>query len=343
MVTIADIAEKTGSSIAAVSLALNGKPGVGAELRERILAEAESLGYRRLRRRSRVVKILHVSKHGRILNAQHKGFIADYLDGVQYEAGRSGLVIDLRFLEGLSAQSLESALEPGGAEGLVVLGTELDRGDLEEISRLGLPKVFIDAYYPDLDLDFVDMDNTRALYDIVGYLWELGHRDLGLVVGKIASPNFRLRELAFAEAYSALAGSAVPGAARIAVDTTYDGAYEDMRSFLRKRRPLPTALVCVNDVVALGAMKALKESGRRVPEDISIVGFDNIDLGAVSEPPLTTYEVSKREIGRRALKLLLERMEDREFLHSEKVTIGGGLVRRSSACAPGGEAPPRGA
>jgi DNA-binding LacI/PurR family transcriptional regulator len=77
----------------------------------------------------------------------------------------------------------------------------------------------------------------------------------------------------------------------------------------------------------------LKECGYKIPEDISIVGFDNIELGSASVPPLTTYEVSKREIGRRALKLLLERIEDRDFLHSEKVTIGGALVKRSSVSA----------
>ncbi|MBL8966924.1 MAG: LacI family DNA-binding transcriptional regulator, partial [Spirochaetaceae bacterium] len=329
MITIADIAERTGASIAAVSLALNGKPGVGPELRDRIVAEADRLGYRRLRRRSRVIRILHVSKHGRILNAHHKSFIADYLDGLQFEASRSGLVVDLRFLEGLTPATLQAAVEPAGAEGLVILGTELDRADVEELARLEAPKIFIDAYYPDLDLDFVDMDNARALYDITDHLWGLGHRDFGIVVGKIATPNFRLRELAFFEALAARAPAAAvrpdrvvprpaPAPRRFAVDPSYEGAYEDMRALLAKNRPLPTALVCVNDIIALGAMKALKEAGRDVPGEISVVGFDNIELGALAEPGLTSYEVSKREIGRRALKLLLERLEDKEFRHSEK-------------------------
>jgi DNA-binding LacI/PurR family transcriptional regulator len=113
-----------------------------------------------------------------------------------------------------------------------------------------------------------------------------------------------------------------------------------MRAILGRKTALPGALVCVNDLLALGTMKALREAGLEVPGRVSVVGFDNIGPAAVADPPLTTYEVSKRELGRRALKLLLERIEDREYSHSEKVMIAGELIERESVAVFDPEALP---
>lgn len=336
MVRISDIAERAGTSIAAVSLALNGKPGVGPELRERILAIADELDYRRSKRPSRVISVLHVSKRGKALDGYQKSFVADYMNGIQLEAGRNGISVDVRFIDAGDGAALKAGIaeacgeKADRVEGLVVLGTELEREDLLLFSAVGKPTVFIDAYYPDLVLDFVDIDNTRAAFDIAGYLWGLGHREFGIVGAEEPCPNYRLREGAFAEAFAerGLKRSAVK---RYAVKPSFEGALAGMRSAISRRGPLPTALICMNDIVALGVLKALRESGIAVPGRVSVIGFDNASSAAVSDPPLTSYEVSKREIGRRALKLLLERMEEKDFRHSEKVMIAGELVVRGSA------------
>jgi DNA-binding LacI/PurR family transcriptional regulator len=339
MVTISDIAERAGTSIAAVSLALNGKPGVGPGLREKILALADELGYKRVHRPARVIAILHVSKEGVPLDDHQKSFVADYISGVQFEAGRNGISVDIRFVQNLSPESIGEATESSRAEGVIVLGTELEREDLLLFSDIGRPKVFIDAYYPDLVLDFVDIDNTRAAFDVADYLWKEGHRDIGLVGASEPEPNCRLREGSFSEALLER-GLRKSNLRRYAVEPNFEGAYEAMRTLIAHKTVLPTALVCMNDLVALGVLKALREAAIPVPGRVSVVGFDNIGPAAVADPPLTTYEVSKREIGRRALKLLLERIEEKEFRHSEKVMIAGELVLRESS-GPAPSLPPR--
>lgn len=346
MVTISDIAERAGTSIAAVSLALNGKPGVGPELRERILGLADELGYRRAKKPSRVISVLHVSRRGAAIGAAiddyQKSFVADYMNGIQLEAGRNAISVNVRFIQASTREELGEAIgcafgeggASGRSEGFIVLGTELEREDLLLFSRLARPKVFVDSYYPDLVLDFVDIDNTRAAFDIAAYLWEKGHRDFGLVGMNEPTPNHRLRENAFAEAL-AERGLRRSALRRYSVEPTFEGAHEGMRSIIARKASLPTALVCVNDLVALGVLKALREAGIPVPGRVSVVGFDNTGPAAVSDPPLASYEVSKQEIGRRALKLLLERIEEKEQRHSEKVMIAGELIARGSA----GEAP----
>ena len=91
-----------------------------------------------------------------------------------------------------------------------------------------------------------------------------------------------------------------------------DGAYEDMRTFLSKNPPLPTAFFADNDIIALGAMKAMSERGIRIPEDISIVGFDDLTFSSISNPPLTTLRVPKQEMGRMAVRRLRDIIQDND-------------------------------
>jgi len=334
MATIAEIAEKAGTSIAAVSLALNGKPGVGPELRGKILALAEEMGYKRSKRPSRSISILHLAKAEQGAAEYEKSFMADYANGIQLEAGREGLSVNIRFVESAPGERIGAAAareaESSRAEGIVILGSDIAREDLLLLARLPRPKVFVDSYYPDINLDFIDIDNTRAAYDIAAYLWGLGHRDFGLVASAEPSPNFRLREGALAEALSerGLRRSALR---RYTVEPSYEGSYRGFRQILgRKAARPPSALVCMNDLVALGVLRALRESGTSVPDQVSVIGFDNAAAAAVSDPPLSSYAVSKQEIGRRALRLLLERIEEKETGHSEKIMIAGELIPRAS-------------
>ncbi len=335
MATIAEIAEKAGTSIAAVSMALNGKPGVGPELREKILALAEEMGYKRSKRPSRSVSVLHLAKAEPGLAEYEKSFMADYMDGIQAEAGRSGLSVNIRFVQSagpgqrIGAAAVREA-ESSRAAGIIILGSDVAREDLLLLAELPLPKVFVDSYYPDIKLDFIDIDNTRAAYDLAGYLWELGHRECGLVSSAEPSPNFKQRESAFEEALAdkGLRRSALK---RYTVEPSFEGSYRGFRQILgRKPARLPSALVCMNDLVALGVLRALREAGIAVPAQVSVLGFDNTPAAAVADPPLTSYSVSRQEIGRRALKLLLERIDEKEPAHSEKIMIAGELVPRAS-------------
>jgi DNA-binding LacI/PurR family transcriptional regulator len=114
------------------------------------------------------------------------------------------------------------------------------------------------------------------------------------------------------------------------VDSTIDGAYSDMLQILKKGVRPPQALFATNDVIAYGCIKALKERGYSVPENISIIGFDDLPMSAVMDPPLTTLKVSKTRIAKIAMKHALIRIEKKNKMPAEKVLVGGDFISRKS-------------
>ena len=157
----------------------------------------------------------------------------------------------------------------------------------------------------------------------------MGHRSIGLVKGAVETRNFRLREEGFYAGLRSL-GLDPDRAPVYSVDQTYHGAHRDMREILAGRPSLPTALLCANDIIASGCLKAFAEAGVVVPDDLSVVGFDDLPLSAVVDPPLTTIRVSKAQIGRMAVQLVVARVRGEAGLPSVKVLIGGKLVERRS-------------
>jgi Transcriptional regulators len=334
-VRIVDIAKVAQVSPATVSLALNGKPGVSDEVKERIIALAREFGYK-IRAEERfaksaeaTIRFLKIVKHGHIVNERHNAFIADYLEGLQTRARESDYKLEVAFYDKVPIEEIVAANRDLSAKGLVVLGTELDEKDIAVLDELELPLVFIDTFNPSIARDCVDMNNTDEVFRIVRHLVECGHRDIGLVKGSIETRNFKMRENGFREA---LEYFSIPFRkdAVFAVDPTYEQSRADMERLLDEGRRLPGALFCVNDIVAYGCMKAIRARGRSIPDDVSIIGFDDLPTSAMSDPPLTTIRVSKRQIGRRAMALLLGRIEEGRDDKPEKVLVGGELILRQS-------------
>ncbi|HET9598766.1 MAG TPA: LacI family DNA-binding transcriptional regulator [Anaeromyxobacteraceae bacterium] len=339
-VRIVDIARTAGVSPATVSLALNGKPGVGDDTRRRIAALARKLGYRPLRPAGRPARpgesicLLHVARHGHTVNRDHDVFIADYIDGLGQASKQAGLKLEIAtFKHTPIAEIIERAEQQPGA-GLVVLGTELSTADVAAFSAVGRPLVFLDTWCDFLPFDFVDMNNRDAVFTVVSHLAARGHRRIGMVKAGAAdggweTRNLRLREEAFVES---LARCGLPFEDRFvfATDSTFHGAHDDMLGILRRGAELPSALFCANDIIACGCLKALSAQRVRVPHDVSLVGFDDLPLAAVSDPPLTTVQVSKAEMGRTAVQLLVGRISGENTAPPVKVLVGGRLVERES-------------
>ncbi len=335
--TLKQIAERAHVSPATVSLVLNTRPGVGAETRERVLTAASELDYHSRKRErepsTRTIRFLRIAKHGHIINPNHRVFIADYIDGIEREARLHRCALEVSSYDRFNLEEILPSLDTGSLAGAIVLGTELDEGDVEKFRFVRLPLVFIDTYHTSLDFDFVDMNNDSSVFTVVEYLRKQGHRRIGLVKGCIETRNFRLRERSFLESLERF-DLAFDERDLFAIDSTCDKGRENMERLLSGRRDLPTALFCVNDIVAYGCAQALKDSGFTIPDDVSLVGFDDLPSNAFMSPPLTSVKVSKHCIGQRAMQLMALRLED-PGRPSEKTLIGGALVIRESvrACA----------
>jgi len=332
-VTVRNIAEKLNVSPATVSLVLNGKPGVGEETRTLVLSAADEMGYNleriRGRKSGRTVRLLKIEKHGHILNRDHMPFISDYIDGLEQEARIHGYSLEVQSLQSTDLKQILTDLKSSDLCGAVILATELSQSDILQFGEVEIPIVFMDGSHPYAPFDFIDMDNQGAVYSIIKAMVDRGHRDIGLVRSRMDTRNFISREECFFEAL-AFYGLEIKEDRVFSVDSTYDQCYGDMMEILDKDPALPTALFCVNDIIALGCLMALRKKGYSVPDDLSLVGFDDLPMSIMSDPPLASVKVSKSRIGRRAFQLLIRRIEATGALPYEKVYIGSELILRSS-------------
>ena len=338
--TIKQIAEIAKVSTATVSLALNNKPGVSPATRERVLTIAETLkrnsaaqSFNTLIKGS--VRFLKIVKHSRIVNRDHDVFIAAYIEGMDKEARKHGYNLEITHITFDQIGEFVSHLNNSSSKGLIVLGTELNARDIQGLESINVPIVVIDTTFDFIKLDFVDMNNTEALFQIVRHFVENNHRDIGLIWGEeVEARNFELRRLAFEQA---LKYFDLPFNPRniITVDSTFAEACQGVLRYLKSGPKLPTALVSANDLIASACLKAFKESGIRVPQDVSIIGFDNLPMCEMLDPPLTTMRVSKQQIGETAMELLIGRINHRIGAPTLKVSVGGQLViRKSVRCLP---------
>jgi LacI family transcriptional regulator len=329
---LVSIAKKAGVSTATVSLALNNRHGVSRRTRERILRIAKEVGYKKRRSRGLMrgtVQFLKIIRHGHTLNQDHNVFISDYIDGITHRAKDTQMRVEFASVPATSSLGdITMQMEQQDVAGFLVLGTELSAEEVHAISSVQRPIVFLDTCHDFLPFDFVDMNNMDSVFIAVSRLVQAGHRSIGMVTSPVNVVNFRIREEGFRKALAYL-GRPVEEAMIFPVDSTFHGAHGEFSAFLASGRAMPEGLFCCNDIVCLGVLRALREAGRRVPDDISLVGFDNLPASAHSDPPLTTIRVANKEIGSAAISLLKERIENPEKPCSE-VLIGGELVERQS-------------
>ncbi|MDR2480013.1 MAG: LacI family DNA-binding transcriptional regulator [Treponema sp.] len=333
---IIDIAKMAEVSPSAVSLALNNKTGVSTEVRQRIINIAEELGYKTVSSGAQyrasgnaTIRLLKIAKHGHIVNERHNAFITEYLEGIERGAKKRQCKLEVSFFNKAPIEEIIDSQRGTAADGLIVLGTELNAHELDFFTALPGPVVFIDTYFPLAVFDCVDIDNADGVFRSVQYLYKCGHRSIGLVRSAYETRNFKMREIGFREAmeYFSLP---VQESCIVSVDPAYDQCCVDMKKYLKKAKTLPTAFFCMNDIIAYGCIKALGDQGYTIPDDVSIIGFDDLPSSSITGPPLTTVKVSARQIGERALERVFDTINGIGQSSPEKILVAGNLIIRDS-------------
>jgi LacI family transcriptional regulator len=329
---IIDIAKQANVSPSAVSLALNNKTGISSEVRQKIISIALNMGYKNISPENGgyeniTIKLIKIAKHGHIVNEQHNAFITEYLEGIEAGIKRRKFKLEVSFFNRVPIEEIIEIHRDAAVDGLIVLGTELSAHELNFFTGLSKPVVFIDTYFPFALYDC--MDNADGVFKAIQHLYVNGHRRIGLIKSSHEVRNFKMREFGFREAmeYFSLP---VQEKYIITVDPAFKLTIVDMGKHLDKRGELPTAFFCMNDTIAYGCMKSLRDHNYRIPEDISIVGFDDLPPSSLMEPSLTTIRVSTRQIGQRALEKLTERIIVGSENIPENILISGKLVVRNS-------------
>lgn len=332
--TIRDIAEAAGVSAATVSLVLNGKGDISGVTRAKVLEAVASLNYVPRASKStsepgETLRFLKIAKHGHTVNRDHSVFISDYIDGMSAEATRRNYTLEVVSFEGQPISSVAESLAGAPISGVVALGTELTEADIRLIQGLGYPTVFIDTFFDVIDANFVDMNNEDAVFKVLWRFHQQGFRRIGFIASHVETTNFKLRRDAFFKNMARL-GLSVDAADILSVESTYDGAYSDTRQLLADGLDLAECYFCTNDIIAYGFIRALREHGLTIPDDVSIIGFDNLPQSATMDPGLTTIEVSKRKIGYLAVTILDDLINSTEPQPAVKIQVGAELVLRGS-------------
>ena len=345
-VTAKELAKLLGISEAAVSFALNNKPGVSPLTRQLVLEKAVELGYdfsRSAALRSGVkgtVCYAVFRRSGALIG--DTPFFSCLAGGVAAGCGRGGYDVAVRHL--YADDSLDEQLyliNKEGFSGIVLLGTELNRLSLEPFLSLEAPVVLLDARFDGLDIDCVSADDAQGAFAAASYLFDGRRKRLregeagagralrpGYLKSAFATSGFDAREGGY---YRAVRESGLVPSACIVhrLSPTREGAFADMRELLRAGVPLPDCYFADSDLIAAGAMDALAEAGIAIPRDIGIVGFGDIPLCQALTPPLSTVRVPTQVLGELAAQRLVQRME-RADQPPVKLQVGVSLIRRKS-------------
>ncbi|GLC89586.1 substrate-binding domain-containing protein [Lysinibacillus piscis] len=330
-ITMRDIAEKLGVSSVTVSKALNDKEGVSADLKLKIKKVAEEMGYR-FNTVARAMKDGRSHNIGIIIPERFTGMTQSFYLNVYQSLSKSleqkgyyGILHILSLNDEKSLVPPRIYLEQK-VDGLIVLG-QTNKAYIEMIQSVNIPVVFMDFYDEHTDMDSVTTDNFYGAYDLTNYLISKGHKEIAYVGNLYATSSIQDRFLGYYK--SLLEHGLKRNDNYILNDRDEEGKYVD----IELPDVIPSAFVCNCDQVARLLINKLIELGYQVPEDVSVVGFDNDVYATIGVPGLTTVAVDVEEMASIAVRFIDEKMKDfsKKF---GRVQVKGRIIYRDSVSSP---------
>ncbi len=335
-----EIAKSMGVSSASVSFVLNGKPGISESLRKSISQVLIREGYtvKPLSRGSepeqpctlpsRKILFVKFKKEGYFVE-NNGDYITKMLDGAEEAAKEFGCSMGIVNVDKDTVErTLCSANHDPNLAGVIFLGTEFHAEESGVLRVLNCPLVVVDTRLGSAPFDTVSIDEQMGVYHAIHHLTSLGHRRITYIRSAIKNEESLEREAAF-EAAAVRLGldrgdirylDALPNA-----QDSYRVLYQALQE-----APPSTAYFAANDTMAIGALRALKQAGCRVPENVSLIGFDNVNIGEAVDPPLTSIDIGKHEIGALAVSRLMEQTAKGVGRFNVRMLVGTQLVVRGS-------------
>jgi len=326
-----DIAKMTGVSTATVSLVLNNKPGVSDKRRAEIIQKIKELDCGYMLRDSIVdngnIGFVVYKRAGSIVD--ESPFFTYILEGITDAARKHGYTLSFIYVnKRMTIAEQRYQIESAKCKGLIVYAVEMFHDDLPVFKQSGLPFVILDNSFRENDVDSVAINNAQGTSKAVLHLRDMGHRRIGYIKSKVIINSFIERYVAF---ISELRQQKLTfnEADIIEVGYSESAVKHDVAEYLSKVESLPTAFFAENDLIACNAVLAFIEAGYKVPDDVSVIGFDDRPICTMIKPQLTTIEVPKNIFGPDVVGLLVSKMEQgREY--SKKIDVGTKLVIRES-------------
>ena len=312
-----ELAGMLGVSAATMSLVLNHKPGISEELRNSLLERIREMGYGYMIREEeeRGEKEEPVSD-----KTIAYVVLSEYHDeGAEREARRLGYRFTILHIYDEKGGRLKESIRKEAFAGLLIYAAQVSREMKEALDALEVPWILIDCFCPDVEASAVTVNNRQGIYTAVKYLYGRGHRKIGYVSSGRPLCSLIERRRSFSYAMEELG---LEEEARFCVEEAGTGqkAQEYLEALWKDADRIPTAFLVENDVMAIAVFRALKSNGFRIPEDVSVIGFDGRSICSMLEPSLTTLRIPRRLMGRLLVRLLLEKIELQNRA-SERVTV----------------------
>ncbi len=328
-INVRQIAAETGVSIATISRVINGKSGVGEEKRKLVHAALLKHNY---------VLNSHLAKERKIAllcGTSHGEYVGELFNGIHEYARKNAINTALIFNnESLKMTAFEQ-LRDQQCSGVIVIAPNRFRNEFDTLAGSELPVILIDETVRKDGLGFINHDAAKGSKAAAEHLLELGHKNIGYIRYGIRTANHTNRFKAYKTVLKK-AGMDIPDHWHVETDAdkpSLEAAYQ-AASQLMEQAPELTAVMTTNDSLAIGAMKAIIDSGKRVPEDISIVGYDNYDFSEYTNPALTTVHHPIREIGFQAAEAINTYFQDPKHTALPQKSLPTQLIIRDSTCPP---------
>ena len=328
-VTMSDVAKELGISTVSVSKALSNKEGVSDKVRQMIIDKAEEMGYNYVKSDKAAFNARH---NIGIIVSEH--FISkDPYYSKLYEKTMMSMAErkQIGMLEIVKRESERNAETPAliassQIEGVIVMG-QMSKKYLEMLRNFGLPILYMDFYDEDIREDAVISDSVFGSGILTSHLIHKGHKDIAFV-GSIGSTSSIMdRYIGY---YRAMLTAGLPIHDEWRIEDRDENG--ELIDFDLPER-MPTAFVCNSDLVAFNLVKKLQENGYTVPEDISVVSFDNFIYSEMSSPQITTYGVDTDKLVNNAINIILEKLSNRNYSVG-RMLIAGTMIERNSVAAP---------
>jgi LacI family transcriptional regulator len=325
-----DIAKRAGVSLSAVSLALSGRrrQSISSETRERILAIVDELGYRP-NRYARTLATGLTNNLGVIISEISNPFFPEIIRNFELAATVSGFetqIVNTEYDPRREAFAVRKMIDERVC-GIVVFTSQFSQKLVEDIVRNHIPIVLVGPGPAGPWIGRITVDFAKGLEHLLGHLVGLGHRRFAAIVGPkgISSAQTYTTNLKRIAKKKGLQLNQV-----LSCNYRHDGGMQSVSALVQDLN-FPTAIFCANDLIALGAISALEQAGMRVPQDVSIVGFDDIVFARLARPPLTTAAVPREELGALAFQMISKMISLKRPIGESRVLTPVLVIRGSTA------------
>ncbi len=332
MITIKDIARIANVSPSTVSKALNARNDVSADTQRKIMQIAQEYNFmpsaygRNLKNKTTESIGVIFCRESKPLSGNP--FYSRVLEGIEGELALNNYNLVLHLLANNANNNLPKMIKEHQVDGVILVGT-IQQEFIVELEQRDIPMVLVDPKTSRENISQILIDNEYGAFMAIKYLIEYGHKRIGFISGDLKRESFHQRLIGYKKALKLYN---IPYDEDLIRAGDLEAGYEHTKHLLTLESK-PTAIFATNDINAIYGYKAVKEAHLKIPEDISFIGFDDIDLAKMASPPLTTIRVYKEELGSIAVRNLLNIVKGEEDNKAVKILVPIRLIERDSVCS----------